>query len=263
MDVQLSIPLTPPEKSDSNISPEKFLYAPAVSSRLKRKIQSDNLPSKHLKLNPPPAKNEATMTDYMDRVLIHQPKLEVQIPYQPIREQAETSLTSLRNQIEELKAEMKVQHAETRCEIADMRCLNADMKSRLAETNCELITLQNSVSKLYIGNLLIEIARRLFPHENEAPVSRLQQLVSRLTDHQLSEAGIPKRYFKTLRNMSSFVKNRNTSAHDTSAEFAALLLGPNAKSQGLYNNWAEAFSVAYGLSVEEVADKAVPGLAPL
>jgi hypothetical protein len=57
--------------------------------------------------------------------------------------------------------------------------------------------------KLCIGNLLIEIAKKIFPkEENEASTHRLQQLAAQISDKQLDKAGVPTKYWKSLRNIS-------------------------------------------------------------
>jgi hypothetical protein len=52
-----------------------------------------------------------------------------------------------------------------------------------------------------------------------------------------------------------FVDQRNATTHNTAEDFAELLSRPTLKDQGYYNQWAGAFPVAFGLTVEELLER--------
>lgn len=60
---------------------------------------------------------------------------------------------------------------------------------------------------LYVGNLLIDMAKKLCPKANTASTHGLQQWAANATDDQLKKAGIPSKYrpfLKKLGNVSNY-----------------------------------------------------------
>lgn len=85
--------------------------------------------------------------------------------------------------------------------------------------------------------------------------SSLQQKVSSASDDQLRKASIPTKYWPFLRNMSKYVQERTSAAHDSAEEFAMLLLSLKRTHPDIYYKWADAFPLAFDGTVEELAKR--------
>ncbi|KAI4166709.1 MAG: hypothetical protein LQ343_007815 [Gyalolechia ehrenbergii] len=226
--------LTPPRKGSemSQKSPNDFLTSAEAMSPLKRtcpfrRLSSESL--KKLRLEPAPVIGDSPITIYHERTQALMPedrgKLHVHIPFEGELEQIR-ELQSLKPEVEKLRAE-----------------LNRFQKSRL---------------RMLIGNALIDLARMIakrYKSEliDDPSTTRLQQFAANVDDAQLQQMGIPKKFWSSLRKLEKYITTRNQQAHETSEDFAQLLLHEQFKEGHVFELWKDIFPLLYGAPVEEIA----------
>jgi hypothetical protein len=121
---------------------------------------------------------------------------------------------------------------------------------------------------LFKGNAVLDLAKLLNKGSlnQEGSTTYLQQLATNATEKQLIKAGIPKKYWRIVKNLPVvckeflfiyrlltrvlFITARNKSAHESEIDFARPLIseGPDAHN---YQFWKEIFPPLYGGSVEQ------------
>jgi hypothetical protein len=120
---------------------------------------------------------------------------------------------------------------------------------KLAAMESDLQMQKHRRLKLCVGNVLLELAKLLFPQTStDQSTHRIQQLAASVKDEELIAADIPTKYWPFLRNLRKYVEERNAAAHESAEEFAILLLSFKKTEPDTYSKWAPAFSIAYNLS---------------
>jgi len=137
-----------------------------------------------------------------------------------------------------------------KADIRDMRKELDDVKSELKDSRMERL-------RLYAGNLLISLGKIAFPKfASDASTHRLQQrLGMKSVETELAAADIPCKYWPFLKNISKYTEQRNAAAHSTGNEFASLLLSLKETHPQAYHQWAEAFPIVYGGTIEELGER--------
>ncbi|KAN0074017.1 hypothetical protein V8E54_007954 [Elaphomyces granulatus] len=174
-------------------------------------------------------------------------KLQVLLPFEQGLKETSAGLAVLRKKTEELQSKLQTE------------------SKKMAELQTNLQTERNLLQierlrrlKLCIGNLLLDLAKLVFPETSTDPSTcRIQQLIANVTNKQLDSKGIPSKYWPFLRNLHKHIKERNSSAHDSAEDFALLLLSIQHSHPDKYQQWAPAFPVAYKATVEELAERAL------
>ncbi|KAI4120801.1 MAG: hypothetical protein LQ347_007026, partial [Umbilicaria vellea] len=138
-------------------------------------------------------------------------KIHIHLPFGWELEQIQ-DLQSLKPEVEKLKAELhRLQKNEAQ--------LHRSQKSRLSMLIANaLIDLARTIAKRYKSELL-----------DDPSTKRLQQFAANVDDAQLQQMGIPKKFWPSLRNIEKYIIARNQQAHETSEDFAQLLLDEQFK----------------------------------
>ncbi|KAL8856716.1 MAG: hypothetical protein Q9178_006673 [Gyalolechia marmorata] len=201
------------------------LNPPRKGSEMSQKSPNDFLTSAELRLDPAPVIRDSTITIYHERTQALMPedrgKLHVHIPFEGELEQIR-ELQSLKPEVEKLRA--------------DLNWFHQSQKSRL---------------RMLIANALIDLARMIAKRYrseliDDPSTTRLQQFAANVDDAQLQQMGIPKKFWSSLRKLEK-------QAHETSGDFAQLLLHGQFKEGHVFELWKDIFPLLYGAPVEEIA----------
>ncbi|KAM5478653.1 hypothetical protein McanCB56680_006192 [Microsporum canis] len=236
--------------------------------RIQTKLQSKAINPKRLKLHPIPTPNDRSIGVYYDRsglaflaewqILT---KIYVSAPYK-------SNLNSFRrakHEEEERDKQIADQFKQLQKQINQPFEENAQLRDHNIAKQAELETTLCVRANLGIGNLLIDMARKLLAKEPQGSAStklkeqidgsttRIQQLATTITDQRLVEAGVPTKYRKELNRLPSWVVKRNESAHDLAYDLAAVLSHPTM--QDLYEQWAAAFPFVYGKTISQLIEE--------
>ncbi|KAI4229207.1 MAG: hypothetical protein L6R36_001056 [Xanthoria steineri] len=111
---------------------------------------------------------------------------------------------------------------------------------------------------MLIANALIDLARMIaktYKSEliDDLSTTRLQQFAANVDDAQLQKMEIPKKFWSPLRKLDKYITDRNQQAHETSEDFAQLLLHEQFKEGHVFELWKDIFPLLYGAPVEEIA----------
>jgi len=224
--LHIAVKLTPPPKGSlaGKMHPKDFLLSSPVKRKLKDVIEFS---PKRVRLDPTPhhATLESYHTDTSIKMGNDRRKLQTLIPFN--------------EQLRILKADIR-----------DMRKELDDVKSELKDSRMERL-------RLYAGNLLISLGKIAFPKfASDASTHRLQQrLGMKSVETELAAADIPCKYWPFLKNISKYTEQRNAAAHSTGNEFASLLLSLKETHPQAYHQWAEAFPIVYGGTIEELGER--------
>ncbi|KIN07886.1 hypothetical protein OIDMADRAFT_22734 [Oidiodendron maius Zn] len=92
------------------------------------------------------------------------------------------------------------------------------------------------------------------PRTNLIYITHLQQLATNAIEKQFIKAGIPKKYWRIVKNLPVLITACIQSARESKIDFAKLLIseGPDAHN---YQFWKEIFPLLYGDPVEQVAER--------
>ncbi|KAM5442524.1 hypothetical protein MferCBS31731_002402 [Microsporum ferrugineum] len=223
----ISLTLTPPKGGlESAMSPTTYLTRDGTVRSLKRQLQCDAIDPKRLRLEPHPAINE-TIVEYYTR----NPAASVVAPFSPIMRNFEDRNNDLLSRIDKLEAREEKY-----------------LKIR---------------ANLHIGNMLITVCNKYLTKDtgdsatnkgaSDHSTNRAIQCGRDAKKKDLAKAGIPSKFWPAIQDMGPYIKARNMSAHESYEEFAVILKEPCM--QQYYDEWSGLFPIAYGATVEEVAEK--------
>ncbi|KAN0068068.1 hypothetical protein V8E54_002083 [Elaphomyces granulatus] len=216
--------------------PKDFLLSSPIQQKLKRKLDSEDFDTKRVRLDPTPQLHQSTVERYFEDVtkLLGSDRRKLQVLV-PVGEQ----LSTLKQDNNDLRSETNL------------------LKEENSRLHSKVEALEAQQLRLYAGNMLIALGKLAFPKVTTNPTThRLQQrLQSATVDQELAAANIPSKYWPYLKNISKYIAERNTSAHDTGEGFASLLLSMKESRPSAYFQWADAFPLVYGGTVTELAEK--------
>ncbi|KAI9771665.1 MAG: hypothetical protein M1840_001881 [Geoglossum simile] len=212
--IRLQVQLTPPSKNSPKEQNAPFyLLTPHQA--------------KQIRLDPAALSTDTTIEIYHDRMeqmLPHRRNLQVVLPFEDAWFGMQESLMALRLELEALKDEQR--------------------KSAARQL------------ELFAGNALVDLGRLVLkktPQSTPHSTNRLVQLSQTITSEQLREMGILVKYLRILQQLPKVIERRNSAAHDTSAEFAQLLLTERFRDTPAFFLWRDVFPLVYGRDIEEIA----------
>jgi len=176
--------------------PKDFLLSSPIQQKLKRKLDSEDFDTKRVRLDPTPQLHQSTVERYFEDVtkLLGSDRRKLQVLV-PVGEQ----LSTLKQDNNDLRSETNL------------------LKEENSRLHSKVEALEAQQLRLYAGNMLIALGKLAFPKVTTNPTThRLQQrLQSATVDQELAAANIPSKYWPYLKNISKYIAERHTSAHDT------------------------------------------------
>ncbi|KAI9758983.1 MAG: hypothetical protein M1840_003616 [Geoglossum simile] len=244
--IRLQVQLTLPSKNSlrSKMPPSTFLLQSKTIDTMKQKAQLLSITqyqAKQICLDSAALSTDTTIEIYRDRmeqILPHRRNLQVVVPFNDAWFGMWESFTALRLEVEVLKDEQRKSAAR------QLELENKQLKSAARQL------------ELFAGNALVDLGRLVLkktPQSTSHSTNRLVQLSQTITSEQLCEMEIPTKYLRILRQLPKVIERRNSAAHDTSAEFARLLLSERFRDTPAFILWRDVFPLVYERDIEEMA----------
>ncbi|KAF3899271.1 hypothetical protein GTR04_0902 [Trichophyton interdigitale] len=109
----------------------------------------------------------------------------------------------------------------------------------------------------YIRNMLLQLVRKLYlKTDEEVSVSELIDLAESITFDQLNDYPVPSRYWQSIRGIRDYYCYDGETlpeSYDTAYHFAWHMA--REENFALRRRWADAYELAYGLTIDEVASE--------
>ncbi|KAI9767459.1 MAG: hypothetical protein M1840_005688 [Geoglossum simile] len=225
--------------------------------------------AKQICLDPAALSTDTTIEIYRDRmeqILPHRRNLQVVVPFDDAWFGMRKSFTALRLEVEVLKDEqrksaarqLELENEQLKSAARQLELENEQRKSAVRQLELENEQLKSAARQLelFAGNALVDLGRLVLkktPQSTSHSTNRLVQLSQTITSEQLCEMGIPTKYLRILRQLPKVIERRNSAAHDTSAEFARLLLSERFRDTPAFFLWRDVFPLVYERDIEEMA----------